>query len=81
MDRYTGYRYKPFCPRRIAQVDQYLWPANDSRLAYRTCHNGLSHPVYDCRGYIHYSLPLHQYPPDAMKVHPDIIQMKREGWN
>jgi hypothetical protein len=74
MDRQNSFKVFPTCPRNIGIVDQYSWPQKDTN-KYR-CYNGISHPIYDCKGWINYSLPLEMYPPvDA--PHPQIAMVKK----
>jgi hypothetical protein len=70
MDRsWVTPRYIPTCPSQIAVVDQYMWPTKDT--ANHICNNGISHPIYNCKGDIHFSLPLEMYP-KVGKLHPQI---------
>lgn len=71
-------RYQPQCPRQIAVVDQYMWKEKDTE-QYQ-CFNGISHPIYDCKGWINYSLPLEQYPPVG-QIHPQIEMTRRMHMN
>lgn len=71
MDRNNyQYHHVPRCPQNVALVDQYSWPKKDT-VQYR-CVNGGASPIYDCNGNIHYTLPLHMYPKDNGRVHPDV---------
>lgn len=74
MDRQLHKKYVPTCPRHTALVDQYMWPQKDSTKY--MCHNGISHAIYDCKGWINYTLPLEMYPPVG-KVHPQIAMVRR----
>lgn len=74
MDRAYHKKYIPRCPRQAAIVDQYMWKDKDTN-SYR-CYNGISHPIYDCKGWVNYSLPLDKYPPVG-KVHPQIDMTRR----
>jgi hypothetical protein len=69
-----GLRYIPTCPRNIAVVDQYMWPEKDTNKY--MCQNGISHPIYDCKGMVSYSLPLEFYPPSD-RIHPQIEMTRR----
>ena len=62
-------KYVPTCPSTIEPVDQYLWGQTDTNKY--TCNNGISNAIYNCQGEIHFSLPLHEYPP-VHDVHPQI---------
>lgn len=70
VDRDKHIRYIPFCETRVALVDQYSWPEKDT--TERICHNGVSHPIYSCQGWISRTLPLDMYPLEN-KVHPQIV--------
>ena len=74
MDRSRHPKYVPNCPRHAAQVDQYMWPQKDTNKY--MCFNGISHPIYDCKGWVSYSLPLEEYPP-ADGIHPQIAMTGR----
>jgi len=74
MDRQLHKKWFPNCPRHAAVVDQYMWPQKDTT-AYR-CYNGISHPIYDCKGWVNFSLPLEMYPP-VHQVHPQIAMVRR----
>ena len=78
MDRHVHPRYRPQCPRQAAIVDQYMWKDKDT--TYYKCYNGISHPIYDCKGMINYSLPLEHYPP-AGRIHPQIEMTRRMHMN
>lgn len=78
MDRSGHARYHPTCPRQVAPVDQYMWSEKDTTKY--MCHNGISHPIYDCRGWIHYSLPLEMWP-KVGSVHPQISMVNRSHHN
>jgi len=69
MDRHFHAKHIPCCPPNVGMPDQYMWPVKDTNKY--PCRNGVSHPIYDCEGSIHYSLPLHQYP-RISEVHPQI---------
>lgn len=69
MDRNLHKKHIPKCPPNVGLVDQYMWDVKDTN-SY-PCRNGVSHPIYDCDGLIHYSLPLHMYP-RVSEVHPQI---------
>ncbi len=71
MDRSSHQKYVPFCPTRIAPVDQYLFPETDT--TERTCHNGVSHPIYSCEGNVSRMLPLTMWP-KVHEIHPQIFQ-------
>lgn len=64
-------RYIPFCETRIALPDQYSFPEKDT--TERLCQNGVSHPIYSCRGEISRTLPLTMYPL-VDQIHPQIFQ-------
>lgn len=64
-------KHIPFCPTRIALVDQYMFPELDT--TEKVCNNGVSHPIYACNGDISRTLPLHMYP-EVNSVHPQIRQ-------
>ena len=74
MDRHLHKKYIPQCPRNASLVDQYMWKEKDTN-KYR-CYNGISHPIYDCKGWVNYSLPLEYYPP-VDQVHPQIEMTRR----
>lgn len=78
MDRNIYPKYYPKCPRNIALVDQYSWTNKDTNDY--TCENGISHPIYDCNGWIQYSLPLDMYPP-INDIHPQIKMIKKMHLN
>lgn len=80
MDRNSHKKHIPECPRVGASSlpDQYMWKDKDTN-AYR-CFNGISHPIYDCKGEINYSLPLEQYP-RVGEVHPQIAMTRRMHLN
>jgi len=70
MDRNRHRRHVPREVRQIPLVDQYMWPEKDSNV-YHALDNGISHPVYDCGGWIHYSLPLEMWP-KLGEIHPQV---------
>jgi len=74
MDKHLHKKYVPTCIRHAGLPDQYMWPQKDTTKY--MCHNGISHPIYDCQGWINYSLPLELYPPVG-KVHPQISMVRR----
>ena len=74
MDRSSHLKYIPECPRNPGIVDQYMWPQKDTTKY--MCYNGISSPIYDCKGDISFSLPLEEYPP-VHAVHPEIELIKR----
>ncbi len=78
MDRHLHKKYNPQCPRQAAIVDQYMWKDKDT--TYYKCYNGISHPIYDCKGWINYSLPLEKYPL-VNEVHPQIAMTRRMHMN
>ena len=78
MDRGGHLKYVPQCPSHAGIVDQYMWPEKDTN-AYR-CYNGISHPIYDCKGWVNFSLPLEHYPP-VNDVHPQIKMIDRMHLN
>lgn len=78
MDRNLHPKYKPECPRHASLVDQYMWKEKDTNKY--MCYNGISHPIYDCKGEISYSLPLEMYPP-VNRVHPQIDMVRRMHFN
>lgn len=79
MDRHLHkVKYIPQCPRQAALVDQYMWEQKDTNKY--MCYNGISHPIYDCKGWINYSLPLEEYPP-VDSIHPQIAMVKRPHLN
>ncbi|HSA76092.1 MAG TPA: hypothetical protein VLE02_00985 [Nitrosarchaeum sp.] len=67
-------RYIPTCPSHIAPVDQYMWATKDT--SQHICNNGISHPIYNCKGDIHFSLPLHMYP-KVGEIHSQIQPVSR----
>lgn len=71
MDRTSHRRYLPFCETRIAPVDQYAFKEVDT--TERTCTNGISHPIYSCRGEISRTLPLTMWP-KVTEIHPQIFR-------
>jgi hypothetical protein len=77
MDRNLHKRHIPYCPTQVALPNQYSWPEKDGST--RLCHNGLSAPIYQCNGEIHYSLPLHQYP-GVSQIHPEVLASKSTGY-
>ena len=74
LERNHHRRHVPFCPSRIALVDQYMFPEKDT--TERLCENGISHPIYACNGDISRTLPLDMYP-EVNEVHPQIRQSSR----
>ncbi len=74
MDRNRHKKHIPFCPRNVPPVEAYMWKDKDTN-DYR-CFNGISHPIYDCKGEINYTLPLEQYPLVG-SVHPQINMTRR----
>ena len=78
MDRHLHPKYYPKCPRNIGLVDQYSWTDKDTNEY--TCQNGISHPIYDCNGWIQFSLPLDMYPP-INDIHPQIKMTKKMHLN
>jgi hypothetical protein len=71
-------KHVPTCPKTVPVVDQYLWKERDTNKY--TCTNGVSHPIYDCKGDVSFTLPLEMYPP-AGKVHPQIALSNRMHYN
>ena len=71
MDTTSHRRYIPFCETRIPIVDQYAFPEKDT--TERICQNGVSHPIYSCRGEISRTLPLTMYP-KVNEIHPQIFR-------
>lgn len=71
-------KHVPTCPKTVPVVDQYLWKERDTNKY--TCSNGVSHPIYDCKGDVSFTLPLEMYPP-AGKVHPQIALSNRMHYN
>ena len=69
MSRDQHKRHIPFCETRVHLADQYMWPEKDT--TERVCNNGVSHPIYSCRGEISRTLPLDMYP-RVNEVHPQI---------
>lgn len=78
MDRNLHPKYIPKCPRNIGVVDQYSWEHKDTNDY--MCENGISHPIYDCNGWVQFSLPLELYPP-VNSIHPQIDMVKRMHLN
>lgn len=78
MDRNLHPKYVPKCPRNIGVVDQYSWEHKDTNDY--MCENGISHPIYDCNGWVQFSLPLELYPP-VNSIHPQINMVKRMHLN
>nr|QBK86626.1 MAG: hypothetical protein LCMAC102_04220 [Marseillevirus LCMAC102] len=78
MDRQLHKKYNPQCPRQAGLPDQYMWKEKDT--TYYKCYNGISHPIYDCKGWINYSLPLEMYP-RVNTVHPQISMVNRMHMN
>jgi hypothetical protein len=78
MDRNLHPKYTPKCPRNIPVVDQYSWDHKDTNDY--MCENGISHPIYDCNGWVQFSLPLELYPP-RNDIHPQIKMVKRMHLN
>ena len=74
MDRNLHKKYIPTCPRNISIVDQYMWPQKDTNKY--MCHNGISHPIYDCKGDVNFTLPLHMYP-STNRIHRQIEMVRR----
>lgn len=71
-------KHVPTCPKTVPVVDQYLWKERDTNKY--TCTNGVSHPIYDCKGDVSFTLPLEMYPPGG-KVHPQIALSNRMHYN
>lgn len=78
MDRNLHLKYNPNCPKNYGLVDQYMWKNKDTT-KYK-CYNGISHPIYDCKGWVNYSLPLEQYPP-VDDIHPQIYMVNKLHMN
>ena len=78
MDRHQHKKYVPECPRHAAIVDQYMWEEKDTTKY--MCYNGISHPIYDCKGYVNFSLPLEEYPV-VDQIHPQIQMTRRMHMN
>jgi len=78
MDRRNHAPYIPRCPRHAGLPDQYMWAQKDTNKY--MCFNGISHPIYDCKGDINYTLPLEMYPPEN-QVHPQIGMVNRMHLN
>lgn len=78
MDRHLHLKHQPSCPRNVALVNQYMWDNKDTNKY--NCNNGVSHPIYDCKGWIHYSLPLEMYPP-VNQIHEQIGMTRRTHLN
>ena len=78
MDRHQHKKYVPQCPRHAAIVDQYMWEEKDTTKY--MCYNGISHPIYDCKGYVSFSLPLEEYPV-VDQIHPQIQMTRRMHMN
>jgi len=70
MDRHMHLKHVPTQIPNISLVDQYMWPEKDSTI-HHPHDNGISHPIYDCKGWIHYSLPLEMYP-KVGHLHPQV---------
>ena len=69
MDRHLHKKHIPCRPPNVGLVDQFMWNLKDTN-SY-PARNGVSAPIYDCQGLIHYSLPLHMYP-KVSQIHPEI---------
>ena len=69
MSRTESKRFVPFCETQVFLGDQYMWPEKDTQE--RICHNGVSHPIYNCQGEISRTLPLDMYP-RVNEVHPQV---------
>ncbi len=78
MDRQLHKKFIPPCKRNIGIVDQYSWAQKDTNKY--MCTNGISRPIYDCKGWINYSLPLEDYPP-VNEIHPEIAMVRRQHLN
>lgn len=78
MDRHLHKKYIPTCNRNIPLISQYLWKDKDTN-KYK-CHNGISHPIYDCKGWVNFSLPLELYP-KVNEIHPQIEMTRRMHLN
>ena len=78
MDRNLHKKFVPPCKRNISEVDQYSWEQKDTNKY--MCTNGISHPIYDCKGWVNYSLPLELYPP-VTEIHPQIEMTRRMHLN
>lgn len=77
MDRSQGRKHVPICPHVPALPDQYSRDVKDTN--YYSCINGLSKPIYDCTGDVHFSLPLEEWP-RANQIHPEVaLQMQQVG--
>ena len=74
MDRQYHKKHVPVCPRHTGIVDQYMWSQKDTTKY--MCYNGISHPIYDCKGWVNYTLPLEMYP-KVNKIHPQIAMVRR----
>ena len=71
-------KFVPPCKRNIAPCDTVSWENPDTNTY--LCTNGISHPIYDCKGWVNYSLPLEMYPP-ANEIHPQIEMTRRMHLN
>ena len=78
MDRNLHPKFIPPCKANISLVDQYSLPEKDTNKY--MCTNGISHPIYDCKGWVNYSLPLELYPPEN-EIHPQIEMTRRMHLN
>lgn len=78
MDKNLHLKHVPTCKKNIFLGDAYLWPDKDTNKY--MCTNGISHPIYDCKGWVNFSLPLELYPP-VNEVHPQIEMARRMHLN
>ena len=74
MDRGGHMIHIPKCRRNIGLPNQFAWKEKDTNKY--SCTNGISHPIYDCKGWINFSLPLEMYP-RVGEVHPQIEMTRR----
>ena len=70
MDRHRHLKHVPTRHLNVPLVDQYMWAEKDTN-TYKSQDNGVSHSIYDCKGSISFTLPLHMYPP-VNDLHPQV---------
>lgn len=75
MDRSQSRKFVPYCPQIPRLVDQYMKEDKDSNRY--NCINGVSKPIYDCTGNIHFSLPLSEWPRHN-EVHPEVAYLAQQ---
>jgi hypothetical protein len=78
MDRYSHPKhYATFIPAK-PPVDCYLRGCNENVEHYPILDTGISRPIYDLNGNIHFSLPLEDWPPEN-DYHREVYLMRQRA--